>query len=250
MSETLRRAVQTLDVLARSESDLSIREIAELTGVSKSAVQRLLSSLLETGLASQDPASRRYGLGPRTLVLGTAYQRGIDLRSVALPHLTRLRDLTGETVGLTVRVGDELLHVEQVESTSSLRRSFEIGRTLPLWCGAPSRLLLLDDRPEDVEALLRRRRPSTVVPADPPDVEQMLASVEECRVRGYATSFGETVAGVNTIAAAVRGRDGRVVAAMSLTGPATRLDEAVLPRWAPLLLETAGTVSARLGHRG
>ena len=58
--------------------------------------------------------------------------------------MTRLRDLTGETVGLSVRVGDELLHVEQVESSSALRRSFEIGRTLPLWCGAPSRLFLAE----------------------------------------------------------------------------------------------------------
>jgi len=114
---------QTLDVLAKADSDLSIRELAEETAVSKSAVQRILSSLVETGLAVQDPASRRYGLGPRTLVLGTAYQRRIDLRAVALPHMTHLRDLTGETVGLSVRVGDELLHVEQVESGSALRRS-------------------------------------------------------------------------------------------------------------------------------
>ena len=80
MSETLRRAVRTLDALARAESDLSIRELADEVEVSKSAVQRLLSSLVETGLAVQDPGSRRYGLGPRTLVLGTAYQRRIDLR--------------------------------------------------------------------------------------------------------------------------------------------------------------------------
>ena len=83
MSEALRRAVHTLDVLSKAESDLSIRELAEATEVSKSAVQRILSSLVETGLAVQDPSSRRYGLGPRTLVLGTAYQRRIDLRAVA-----------------------------------------------------------------------------------------------------------------------------------------------------------------------
>src|SRR5512144_268548 len=177
MSETVRRAVHTLDALARAECDLSIRELAEATGVSKSAVQRLLSSLVETGLAVQDPATRRYGLGPRTLVLGTAYQRRIDLRSVALPHMTRLRDLTGETVGLSVRVGDELLHVEQVESGSALRRSFEIGRTLPLWGGAPSRLCLAGLPADEREAIVRARRPSAVVPAAPPTAEELLASV-------------------------------------------------------------------------
>lgn len=249
MSETLRRAVHTLDTLARAEADLSIREIAESTDVSKSAVQRLLSSLVETGLAVQDPATRRYGLGPRTLVLGTAYQRRIDLRSVALPHMSRLRDLTGETVGLSVRVGDELLHVEQVESASALRRSFEIGRTLPLWCGAPSRLFLAELDEAEREAVVRGRRSSAIVPADPPTAEELLASVRECQERGFALAFGETLAGVNTVAAALHGADGRVAATLSITGPSTRLDEAALLRWVPLLLETGATVSALLGHR-
>jgi IclR family acetate operon transcriptional repressor len=250
MSESLRRAVHTLDTLARAETDLSIREIAESTEVSKSAVQRLLSSLVETGLAVQDPATRKYGLGPRTLVLGTAYQRRIDLRSVALPHMSRLRDLTGETVGLSVRVGDELLHVEQVESASALRRSFEIGRTLPLWCGAPSRLFLADLADEEAASVVRSRRSSAIVPADPPTADELLASVRVCRERGFALAFGETLAGVNTVAAALHGADGRVAATLSITGPSTRLDEEALLRWVPLLQETGSTVSALLGHRG
>ena len=247
MSESLRRAVQTLDVLARSERDLSIRELAEATAVSKSAVQRILASLVETGLAAQDPTSRRYGLGPRTLVLGTAYQKRIDLRSVALPHLTRLRDLTGETVGLSVRVGDELLHVDQVESGSELRRSFELGRPLPLWCGAPSRVFLADLPVEVRTRIVHERRPSVVVPDDPPSAETLLASVERCRTDGWATAFGETIAGVNTLAAGLRGADGRVVATVSVTGPSTRWDRAAIEHWTPQLLETTSTVSALLG---
>lgn len=250
MSETLRRAVRTLDALARAESDLSIRELADEVEVSKSAVQRLLSSLVETGLAVQDPGSRRYGLGPRTLVLGTAYQRRIDLRAVTLPHMTHLRDLTGETVGLSVRVGDELLHVEQVVSASALRRSFEIGRTLPLWCGAPSRLFLADLPEAEVREILRRRRPSAIVPADPPSARKMSAAVREARESGCSTAYGETIAGVNTVAAGLYAADGHLTATLSITGPATRWDAAAIERWTPQLLETSATVSALLGHRG
>lgn len=249
MSETLRRAVRTLDALARADTDLSIRELADLTEVSKSAVQRLLSSLVETGLAVQAPGSRRYGLGPRTLVLGTAYQRRIDLRSVTLPHMTHLRDLTGETVGLSVRVGDELLHVEQVESSSALRRSFEIGRTLPLWCGAPSRLFLAELPEAEAREIVARRRPAAVVPAAPPSPRRMYAAVREARTNGYAAAYGETIAGVNTVAAGLHGADGHLVATLSVTGPSTRWDEAAMARWTPRLLETAATVSGLLGHR-
>ncbi|CAN5698077.1 IclR family transcriptional regulator [soil metagenome] len=249
MSETLQRAVRTLEALARAESDLSIRELADEVDVSKSAVQRLLSSLVESGLAMQDPVSRRYGLGPRTLVLGTAYQRRIDLRSIALPHLVHLRDLTGETVGLSVRVGDELLHVDQVESASALRRSFEIGRTLPLWCGAPSRLFLADLPDAEVREILRRRRPSAVVPAAPPSARRMAAAVREARANGFAVAYGETIAGVNTVSAGLSGADGRIAGTLSVTGPSTRWDAAAIGRWTPQLLETSGTVGALLGHR-
>jgi IclR family acetate operon transcriptional repressor len=249
VSEVLRRAVRTLDVLARADGDLSIRELAEETEVSKSAVQRLLSSLVDTGLVVQEPTTRRYGLGPRTLVLGTAYQKRIDLRSVAQRHMERLRDATGETVGLSVVVGEELLHVEQAESTSALRRSFEIGRPLPLWCGAPARLFLADLHDDEVRRIVRARRRSAVVPAAPPSPEALLASVEESRRLGYATAFGETIAGVNTVAAALRGADGRVAATLSITGPASRLDVEALERWTPVLLETVAEVSALLGHR-
>ena len=249
MSEMIRRAVDALDVLARAERDLSIREISAECGASKSAVQRILSSLVETGLAVQDSSSRRYGLGPRTLVLGTAYQKRIDLRRVAQPHMTRLRDLTGETVGLSVAVGDELLHIDQVESLSELRRSFDIGRTLPLWCGAPSRMLLADLPDEQVEKIVRARRPSIVVPADPPSAETLLAAVRESRERGYGTALGETIAGVNTVAAPVRGADGRTVATISVTGPALRMDASRLQAMVPDLLDCAGVVSALLGHQ-
>ncbi|MGZ4460200.1 MAG: IclR family transcriptional regulator [Nocardioidaceae bacterium] len=249
MSELLRRAVDVLDTMARSERDLSIRDIAESTATSKSSVQRILSSLLATGLAVQEPTSRRYGLGPRTLVLGTAYQKKIDLRSIALPHMARLRDATGETVGLSVAVGDELLHIEQVESASELRRSFEVGRTLPLWCGAPSRVLLADLCDEQVERIVRGRRPSAVVPAAPPTADELIASVRACRDAGYGAAYGETIAGVNTVAAPLRGADGRTVATISITGPAMRLDEAAFARMVPVLLSTAEDVSRLLGHR-
>ena len=87
-----------------------------------------------------------------------------DLRALAAGPMTTLRDLTGETVGLSVRVGEELLHIDQVESRSELRRTFEIGKALPLWAGAPSRVLLADLPDHEVERIIRAHRPSQVEP--------------------------------------------------------------------------------------
>ena len=250
MSESVRRVVGLLDTLARAEHDLTVRELAAQVDLSKSAAQRMLSALVDTGLAVQDPASRRYGLGPLTLVLGTAYQRRIDLRSLAAGPMTALRDLTGETVGLSVMVGEELLHVDQVESRSELRRTFEIGKPLPLWAGAPSRVLLADLPDEDVERIVRVHRPSTVVPAAPPSAEVLIASVRECRRRGWGVAQEETIPGVNTVAAPVRRQDGGTVAPISITGPANRVDPERIAAMVPDLLRATGEVSRLLGHAG
>lgn len=251
MSESVRRVVGLLDTLARADGDLTVRELAAHVEVSKSAAQRMLSALVDTGLAVQDPGSRRYGLGPLTLVLGTAYQRRIDLRALAAGPMTALRDLTGETVGLSVRVGDELLHIDQVESPSELRRTFEIGKALPLWAGAPSRVLLADLPDDEVARIIRAHRPSQVVPVAPPAAEDLIASVVECRERGWASAFEETIPGVNTVAAPVRRQDGSTAATVSITGPTNRLDHTRVEAVVPDLLKATAEVSRLLGyHRG
>lgn len=247
MSELLNRAVQVLDQLRLAGGDLAIRDIAKQVGLPKSTVQRLLRDLVDTDMAARDPITRRYRLGPRTLALGMAYQHGINLRNVALPVMTRLRDETGETVGLSVEVGEELMHVEQVESASQLRRTFEIGHPLPLWCGAPSRLFLAFRSDEDIQRIIADRGHTDVEPANPPSPERMAAEVRQARIDGYAMAFDETVASVSTLSAPVIGPAGHVVATLSVTGPTSRFTRKAMNQSLPALTASADLVSGQLG---
>lgn len=247
MSELLGRAVEILDVLSRAESDLTIREIAAKVELPKSSVQRLLRGLVDNQMAVQDSRTRCYRLGPRTLAFGMAYQRRIDIRGVAMPYMARLRDRTGETVGLSVVVGEELLHIDQVQSGSELRRTFEIGRPLPLWCGAPSRLVLAAMPDTEVERIARERVAGDVVPAKPPEPDELLELVRQARVNGFATAFEETLIGVNTIAAPVYGESDQLLATIAVTGPCVRFDEDAMAAARPDLLTTAEAVSRELG---
>jgi DNA-binding IclR family transcriptional regulator len=249
VSELLGRAVQVLDALGLAETDLAIREIAARTGVPKSAVQRLLRGLVDTELVVQDQTTRRYRLGPRTLVLGMAYQRRVNVRGAALPHMTRLRDRTGETVGLSIGVGDEMLHVDQVQSEAELRRTFELGRLYPLWSGAPSRLFLAAMPDADVERIAHDRTPGAVSPVRPPAPDDLIALVRSARADGYAAALEETIVGVNTVAAPVRGESGQVVATISVTGPSIRFTQDAMDGVLPDLLDTARAVSVEVGGR-
>ncbi len=248
MSELLRRAVQVMEVLRTSQEPLSIRQVADRAGLSKSTVQRLLRELVATDLVGHHHVTQRYQLGPRTLALGAAYQRRLDIRQVSLPHMSRLRDTTGETVGLSVGYGDQLMHIEQVASELTLRAMLDIGRPLPLWSGAPARLLLAERSDEEIRAILAEHRRGDVDPVNPPSPEDLLADVAAARERGYAMAVEETLPGVSTMSAAIRDSTGSLVATLSLTMPSSRLTEQTKTELLPQLVAAADAVSTELGH--
>lgn len=243
----LRRAARVLDVLAAAPEPLSIRRVAERAGLSKSAVQRLLTDLVATDLAAQDQVTRRYGLGPRTLALGMAYQRRVDLRRVALPHMLRLCQATGETAGISVGLGDQLLHLEQVESPSRLRALFDIGRPLPLWFGAPARLLLAVRSDEEVHRIASERVTTDLTPVDPPTPDDLVREVRRVRATGVAAAFEETLPGVNTVSVPVWGADGALAGMLSVTAPSARLPSARVEELLPDLQASATAISTDLG---
>ena len=250
MIEVLHRAVRVLDVLRVAETELSIRQVAQQAELSKSTVQRLLRELVDLNLASQDPSTARYRLGPRTLALGSAYQRRLNVRSAALPHMTKLRDSTGETVGLSVGLGDQVIHIDQVESASELRAMFEIGRPLPLWSGAPSRLLLAELDDADVHRLAHAERHADLSPINPPEPNTLIELVRQARSDGFAVAIEETLPGVSTFAVPIRSSTGNLVATVSVTSPTIRMTPEVITLLRPQVIATGHAISAELGWIG
>jgi len=245
--EVLHRAVAVLEVLRSSDEGLSIRQVAARAGLSKSTVQRLLRELVDLDLAAQDPQTGGYRLGPRTLALGSTYQRRLDVRRVALPHMTALRDATAETVGLSVPYENQVLHIDQAESALELRATFDIGRPLPLWSGAPSRLMLAERTDAEVELLVRDHSGAEFHPVNPPPPDALIADVRRARQDGFAMAKEETLPGVSTISAPVRGSTGTLLATVSLTAPSMRLVETSVDGLLEQVIATGRSISAELG---
>jgi len=247
LSETLRKAMMILDELRLSDHGLSARELATKVDLPKSTVQRLLQSLEEARMTVQDPASRKYALGPKTLTLGMAYRERLDLRNAALPHMRALRDLTNETIGLSVVVGHERMFTEEVQSQSELRAQTELGVPYPLWQGAPGRVLLAHlpaGQIDDVLAGAGDQAWRSVGLADREALAERLAAI---RRDGHDRAFDETIAGVSAIAAPVRDASGRVAAALSLSAPSGRMGPAAMDRVLPEVATAAEKISGALG---
>ena len=244
--ESVTKAVRVLQGIAGG--GLGARELAHRMGEPKSTVQRLLQTLEATGMVVQDPDTLGYALGPLTLQLGMVCLRRIDLRREAVPVMRGLRDATGETVGLNVRVGDARMYIEQIESRLQLRAKAELGAPYALHVGSPGRVLLAFLPQAEIDRILAATPLPSQGRTPKRKAEDLLALLAEIRSAGYATAFEETIAGLNTIAAPVRDHRGDVAAALSVSGPAGRFGAERMEEVRPLLLDAAEEIGFRLGH--
>jgi DNA-binding IclR family transcriptional regulator len=240
------RAVAVLDVFTRGRLRLGASDIARATGLSTSTAHRVLASLCTHGLVTK--VGSKYALGPRILQLAAAARDTGNLTAAARPIMTRLRDATGETVGLHVARGSSRFVIDQVESTQPLRRTYtEWGEPIPLHQGAPSRILLAYANDQTMAAVLagpfESATTKTVV-----DPDELASQVDLVRQNGYTFSFEERVAGIRSIAVPLRDYTGSVIAAMSVTGPAIRVTEEWMYRMLPTILQAAADISTALGY--
>lgn len=247
---SLDRAMAILRVFDERQPQRSLSEIAEALGLNTSTAHRLLKALKAHGLVSQPDGGKAYALGPTLLHLARLATGGLDIREVALPHLRRLRDRAGETVGLHVLQRDlTRVVVDQAESSHPLRRTYtDLGQPIPLHQGAPGKVLLAflpeDERETVLAHPLVAANENTITGADP--LRRELAAI---RKRGFALSFGERVRGIHTVAVPVHDHSGRVTAAVSVTGPAQRMARKRLLEIAPIAEACARDISAGLGYR-
>jgi DNA-binding IclR family transcriptional regulator len=223
----LDRSVVILEAVAGGARGLPA--IGEATGLSKSTVHRLVTSLERHGFLFF-VGGFGYALGPRLLGLATTAMRELPLRDLARPALEQLAAVTGESAQLYVRDGAHRICVDAVGSDQELRAIVEIGASLPLDRGSAGKVFLAFGSPEGVTI-------------DDRLAQQLLTT----RRRGWASSHGEREPGVASVSAPVFGPAGHLLGVVSLSGPATRILPARAKDHAPAVLHAAATIQDAIG---
>jgi DNA-binding IclR family transcriptional regulator len=240
------RAVRALELVAE-EGELGVSELGRRLGVHKATASRLLATLAERGLVERDPSSERYRLGFGLIRLAGAAMTGLDLVRSGRAILEELAERTRETVNIGVVSGDGVVYVDQVAGSRSIVTVNWVGRRTPLHCTSNGKVLLAhmdgSERDRALSRPLERRTARTVT-----DPGALRRELEDVLRRGYAQTLEELEEGLNAVAAPVRQADGRVTAALSVSGPAFRMRPVDLPRIALLTSEAAAAVSRRLGY--
>lgn len=246
--EAIERAIRILDAFSIDRPELGVAEITRALGLKRSTVHRALSTMEAGGLLKQDPATQKYGLGSKVLKLAHVLQSQLSLGAVALPYMRALRDRFNETVALHVLEGRARVVVQQVESTHDLRRIYhEAGKPLPLHAGSPGKAILAFLPRNEIVAIIESTGLDALTGKTVTDAENLLLELEEIRRLGYSTSVGERSDGISSISCPIRGRDGRVIASMNISGPEQRFTRARALACFPALRDATRAISRELG---
>jgi DNA-binding IclR family transcriptional regulator len=245
--DAVERVALTLDALARTPDGLGVTELARALGVHKASASRLLATLRERGLVERDPASRRYHLGVRFVSIAGAAMLRLPVVSQARPELEQLTRLSSETSNLAVLERFHVVYVDQVTPAQEVVMPSWIGRRTPVHASSSGKVLVAFGDEALREALLarplERLTPSTIT--DPARLREVF---EETRRRGHARSVGESEDDMVSIAAPVIS-NGRAIAAVSVSGPRTRLPARDHAHLARLVMDAAVAARHRVAGR-
>ncbi|MFI6699719.1 IclR family transcriptional regulator [Streptomyces sp. NPDC050509] len=240
MSQTVDRALSILPLLAQGPADLG--QVAERLGVHKSTALRLLRTLHEHGLVHRQQ-DQRYRLGARLFALAQEAVENLDVREIAHPHLAALNEQCGHTVHLAVREEGDVLYIDKVESRYPVRMYSRIGRPVAITVAAVAKLLLADLPEAERRAVAERLDYPAYTPRSTTDAVAFLKELATVREQGWATDLGGHEESINCVAAPIRGTDGRVVAAMSVSAPNVVVGADELLALLPLVRRTADAIS-------
>ncbi len=243
--QVIERMFALIDVLASREEAMSLKEISEKTGLHPSTTHRILNDLA-TGRFVDRPEPGSYRLGMRLLELGNLVKGRLSVRDAALVPMRDLHRLTQQPVNLSLRQGDEIVYVERAYSErSGMQVVRAIGGRAPLHLTSVGKLFLAMDEPQRVRAYAMRTGLSGQTKNSLTDISMLERDLSKTRQYGVARDNEELELGVRCIAVGIYDDQSRLVAGLSISAPADRLDEG----WLPKLQNTASSISVALGYK-
>jgi IclR family pca regulon transcriptional regulator len=237
-----------MQAFSREHPRLTLSEVARLTGLSRATARRALLTLQHLGYARSD--GRGFELTPKVLDLGYAYLSSLDLASIAEPEMEALVERTHESCSAAVLDGPEIVYVARVPTKRIMTISLALGSRLPAYATSMGRVLLAELEPGQVDELIGPGPLPAITErtiTKPADLHDELSRV---RRQGWALVDQELETGLRSMAAPLRDRQGRAIAAINVSGHAGRVSlDAIRKDFLPALLDTAGRISERLARR-
>ena len=243
--QVIERMFALIDVLASKEEPISLKEISEKTGLHPSTAHRILNDLA-TGRFVDRPQPGSYRLGMRLLELGNLVKGRLNVRDAALVPMRDLHKLIQQPVNLSMRQGDEIVYIERAFSErSGMQVVRAIGGRAPLHLTSVGKLFLAADDAQKIRAYATRTGLAGQTKNSITQLPSLERELSRVRQHGNANDNEELELGVRCMAAGIYDDQAKLVAGLSISAPAERLEDG----WLQKLKATADQISATLGYR-
>jgi len=247
--QSVDRALDILEAFNYNEEELGVTELSQKLNLHKNNVFRLLATLETRGYIEQDEKTGNYRLGIKIFEVANVFLHHLGLRRQARPILEELVSKCNETAYLAVTEGTDVVYVLMQETTHTVRVIPRLGHRLPAYCTASGKIQLAYESQDHLHELFKghplpKRTANTIN-----DLDRLLEQFAQVARQGFALDNEELEEGVCCVAAPVRDYTHKVVAAVALSGPASRFSsERVLNDLVPLVNEAGAKISQRLGY--
>lgn len=247
--QSVERAADILELFMATYPELSIKEISDHLGLSKSTVHGIIKTLEHRGYLQQNSDNQKYRLGVRLFELGNFVGKHLDIGNISRPVIHKLVEELNETVHLTVFERDEVIYIEKLEGSRALTIYSHIGKRAPIYCTGVGKAILAHQNEDEVDRLLSKSDLKPFTDFTLTNIEDIKNHLATVRGQGYAIDDEEIELGLKCIAAPIFNHQGKVVSSISCAAPKMRLDEEKLPKVIAGIKGAAAEISRQLGYK-
>ena len=224
--------------------------ISQGLGLNKSTTHSLISTLEQMGYVQQDQETAKYSLGLKLFELGQVVHANMDLRNIAMPFLRELALKFGETVHLAILSKSEVVYIDKVDTSRSIRIGSQIGGRNAAYCTGVGKVLLAGLSDNELTDILKSMKLEKLTANTIVDKEILRKLLVQVRNNGFAVDQGEIEDGLSCTAAPIKNHRGKVMAGISVSGPTSRMQTENSNELTKEVMETALQISRRLGYKG
>jgi len=246
--KVLDKSLSVLDLLLKKGSAMNITELAEKLEFYPSTIHRILDTLKYWGYVEQDPNTQKYQLGLKLLELGMAKFHQMDLVREATPYLKELVKECNETVHLGVLEEGEVMYLAKEESSQTIRMISYVGKRAPVHCTSLGKVLLAYLSEEERKKILGEKELTRFTENTITDKSKLKKELDKVRKQGFALDLEENEKDIRCIAAPIKNYQGKVIGAISISGPVYRIDINKQNHIKEALLKISNKISKRLGY--
>ncbi len=236
LNRTLSRGLEMLELLSEHPDGLELHQIAKAMQMPKSSAFNLIHTLMQYKYLRKPDNSSRYQLGLKLFEVGSAAVNHVDVTGVIRQYMADIYRACNETMHCGILSGSDVLYIDKMESTRSIRMSSHVGVRMPLHATAMGKAFLACLPEDEVRGLYDGRELLSLTPHTITDMGMLLNQLEAVRQAGYATETQESNMNVSCIGVAIRDRDGYPAYALSISAPSFRMGEEEIATYSQMLL--------------